>query len=100
MSYDVIAGPVMVKVQTPMDESNPTWGLNGRVVTVTCANVMTSIKEVKEVLSPLLGQMPPSKMQLKSPLSGFLKDQFTLAYYNVSSNFQIDLLTRSRGGRR
>ena len=45
------AGPVNVKVQTPQDESNPGWGLNGRVVAITCANAMASIKEVKEMLS-------------------------------------------------
>ena len=73
--------------------------MNGRVVAITCANAMASIKEVKEMLSPVLGQMPPGKMQLRSPGSGFLKDQFTLAYYNISSNVQIDLLTKSRGRR-
>jgi len=92
------AGPVHLKVTIPMDDSNPAWGLNGRIITINL-NIMATVKEVKEQLSPLLGQMPPSKMQLRSP-TGFMKDQFSLAYYNVASHVQIDLLTRSRGGRR
>lgn len=93
------AGPVVLAVKVPEDDSNPSWGLRGQVLSVTVSGVRVSVKEVKELLTPLLGGMPPNKMQLRSGLHGFLKDQQSLASYNLAHNTQLELLTRSRGRR-
>jgi hypothetical protein len=94
-----MAGPVLMYVQAPVDDVNPQWGLTGQNVSIK-SNVMATIKDVKEQLSPMLGGMPVNKMQLKTQAHGFLKDSSTLAAYNIGNNAVIELLTRSRGGRR
>ncbi len=94
-------GAVTLQLQCPVDESNAAWGLQGQTLSLPVGSVMRSVKELKEQLSPLLGGMPLNKMQIKSPLHGFLKDGQSLASYNVGapdSSF-LELRTRSRGGR-
>jgi hypothetical protein len=94
-------GAVTLQVQCPADESNPAWGLQGQTLALPVGSVMRSVKEVKEQLSPLLGGMPVNKMQIKSPLHGFLKDGQSLASYNIGApdSAYLELRTRSRGGR-
>ncbi|KAJ8599334.1 hypothetical protein CTAYLR_005322 [Chrysophaeum taylorii] len=90
--------PQSISVKVPVDDSNPAWGLKGQSVLVECKATET-IRNVKERLSPLLGNMPASKQQLKSPTLGFLKDALTLAHFNIKSGSTIDLVVRSRGRR-
>ena len=52
-----------------------------------------------ENVQAALGGMPSSKMQLKSWV-GFLKDTNTLAACNIGPGDVIEMLTRTRGGRR
>ena len=94
-------GAVTLQVQCPADESNAAWNLQGQTLSVTVGSVMFSVKELKEQLSSLLGGMPPGKMQVKSPLHGFLKDGQSLASYNIGApeSAYLELRTRSRGGR-
>jgi hypothetical protein len=90
---------VVLAIKCPEDDSNPQWNLRGQLISLSVPGVKASIKEVKELLTPMLGGMPPNKMQLKSPASGFLKDSQTLASYNVAGNTTLELLPRSRGKR-
>jgi hypothetical protein len=93
---------VSLSVAIPMDDSNPAWKLEGQSLLVEVPSVMRTVKEVKEILSPMLGEMPVNKMQLKSVEQGFLKDGQTLASYNLGGpgSSDIELVTRSRGGRK
>jgi splicing factor 3A subunit 1 len=92
--------PVTLRVQVPTDTSNPSWNLNGQVITMTMeAGVIATVKEVKERLAAQLGDMPANKQQMKGPL-GFLKDSNTLAYYNYADGTTLEMVVRSRGGRR
>lgn len=49
-----------------------------------------------------LGGMPPAKQKLESVGLGFLKDNLSLAAYNMDSNTVIALgvKTRGRGGKK
>ncbi|EKU22568.1 splicing factor 3A subunit 1 [Nannochloropsis gaditana CCMP526] len=97
-------GAGSISIQAPQDESAATWNLKGQLVKLEIGSVMSTVREVKEQLSPLLGGMPPNKMQLRNAEQGvFLKDAQTLASYNLGaagSSTVLELVTRSRGGRK
>jgi hypothetical protein len=97
-------GAGSISIQAPQDESATTWNLKGQLVKLEIGSVMSTVREVKEQLSPLLGGMPPNKMQLRNAEQGvFLKDAQTLASYNLGaagSSTVLELVTRSRGGRK
>ena len=55
---------------------------------------------LKEQLSQQLGGMPISKQKLRvDGPAGFLKDNMTLAAYNIAPNTLIQLTSKERGGR-
>lgn len=89
--------PVQLTVMVPSDPSS-TWELRGQALSVTLA-VTQSVKELKDIISGLVGGMPPNKQQLKSP-NGFLKDKDSLAALNIGSGTTLELSVRSRGGKR
>ena len=100
-------GVVSVSVQVPVDESNPGWNLTGQLLILQVGSVMRTVKELKEQLAPMVGEMPLNKMQLRVGGEGgggvFLKDHQTLASYNLGapgSGVVVELVTRSRGGRK
>ncbi len=97
-------GVVSVRIKAPADDSNPAWGLVGQVLVLEVGSVMRSVKELKEQLSSMLGEMPGNKMQLKHLEQGvFLKDTQSLASYNLGdpdSPTVLELSVRSRGGRK
>ncbi len=86
-------------VQVPHDPSNADWNFNGQIVDVSIA-AAAKIKAVKEALTPQLGNMPTNKMQLKHPTAGFLKDAFSLAHYNIGPMTTLELVPKTRGGRK
>jgi len=97
---ETISGIYTLSIRVPLDKSNEAWDLNGQMVSFD-VDVMMTIKQIKEKLSEILGGMPPNKQQLKNQSQGFLKDNFSLAYYNIGPDANdIELLVRSRGGRR
>jgi hypothetical protein len=55
---------------------------------------------VKAALKPQLGNMPMNKMQLKHSQQGFLKDTFSLAHYNIGPMTTLELVPKTRGGRK
>ncbi len=62
--------------------------------------VTSSVREVKEKLSELLGGFPVAKQQLKDALKGFLKDGDSLAAMNVGDSDFLELSAKTRGGKR
>lgn len=90
--------PITIRIQVPNDPSAAEWSLHGQVVELN-VNVTTTVKEVKEMLSAHISGMPANRQQLKH-VAGFLKDASTLAAYNIGDNAFLEMLGRSRGGRR
>merc|ERR1712072_1629326 len=42
--------------------------------------------------------VPVNKMKLHNDTVGFLKDRYTLAFYNLQDGAELDLTARARGG--
>jgi len=101
-------GVVSVSVKVPVDDSNPSWNLAGQLLVLEVGSVMRTVKALKEQIAPMVGDMPLNKMQLRVGGEGggggvFLKDPQTLASYNLGapgSGSVVELVTRSRGGRK
>lgn len=88
-------------VTIPHDPSNSSWNFHGQTIDITTLNAKSKIKQIKEVLKSQLGGMPMNKMQLKHPVSGFMnKDALSLAYFNVGPGMTIELVPKTRGGRK
>ncbi|CAJ1355215.1 unnamed protein product [Effrenium voratum] len=59
-----------------------------------------SVRSVKERLAAVGVKIPVQKMRLKEARVGFLRDERTLAYYNLSSGCKMQLVLKRRAGRR
>lgn len=91
----VLQGPARINVSVPnTDEGN----LKGQVLEITVQSLSESIASLKEKISGEV-QLPANKQKL-SGKAGFLKDNLSLAYYNVASGETLSLSLRERGGRK
>ena len=91
---------VPICVRVPHDPSNSQWNFNGQTIDIP-AKATTTVKDLKAALKEQLGGMPMNKMQLKHPSSGFMnKDGLSLAFFNVGPMTTIDLVPKTRGGRK
>ncbi|XP_062028961.1 probable splicing factor 3A subunit 1 [Rosa rugosa] len=88
-------GPVDMNVSVPIvDEGN----LKGQLLQITVQSLSETVDSLKEKISAEI-QLPANKQKL-SGKSGFLKDNFSLAYYNVGAGQALALSIRERGGRK
>uniref|UniRef100_A0A1D1YVN5 Putative splicing factor 3A subunit 1 n=1 Tax=Anthurium amnicola TaxID=1678845 RepID=A0A1D1YVN5_9ARAE len=88
-------GPVRVSVSVPnVDEGN----LKGQVLDITVQSLSETVGSLKEKIAGEV-QLPSNKQKL-SARAGFLKDNLTLAYYNVGPGETLTLALRERGGRK
>ena len=91
---------ISICIRVPHDPTNSNWNFNGQTIDIT-VKATSQVKELKEMLRDQLGGMPPNKMQLKHPSYGFMnKDGLTMAYFNVGPMTTIDLVPKTRGGRK
>lgn len=92
---------VTLQIRIPNDPVQMAWNFYGQIVSLT-VNVMTNVKEAKQELSRIhLNNMPVNKIQLKSSDKGvFLKDNLTLAALNIGPTATLDLVPKTRGGRK
>mmetsp|Transcript_29137 Transcript_29137/g.40781 ORF Transcript_29137/g.40781 Transcript_29137/m.40781 type:complete len:676 (+) Transcript_29137:122-2149(+) len=90
---------VSLSIQIPNDSSNSAWNFNGQIVSLS-VDVTSKIKLIKEELKSHLGGMPVNKIQLKSSNAGFLKDSATLAQLNIGPSAELDMVPKTRGGRK
>ena len=92
---------VTLQVRVPNEPSEMAWNFYGQIVSLS-VDVMTKVKVVKQELSRLhLNNMPTNKIQLKSTEKGvFLKDSLSLAALNVGPTATLELLKKTRGGRK
>ncbi|KAK6919110.1 Ubiquitin-like domain [Dillenia turbinata] len=88
-------GPVRITVSVPnFDEGN----LKGQVLEITVQSLSETVGSLKEKIAGEI-QLPANKQKL-SGKAGFLKDNISLAYYNVGPGEALALSLRERGGRK
>lgn len=88
-------GPVRIAVSAPnVDEGN----LKGQLLEITVQSLSETVGSLKEKIAGEI-QLPANKQKL-SGKPGFLKDNMSLAYYNVGAGETLTLSLRERGGRK
>ncbi|GKV39254.1 hypothetical protein SLEP1_g47058 [Rubroshorea leprosula] len=88
-------GPVRITVSVPnLDEGN----LRGQLLEITVQALSETVGSLKEKIAGEI-QLPANKQKL-SGKAGFLKDNMSLAYYNVGGGETLTLSLRERGGRK
>lgn len=88
-------GSVRICVSVPnVDEGN----LRGQVLEITVQSLAETVGSLKEKIAGEI-QLPANKQKL-SGKPGFLKDNLSLAYYNIGGGEVLSLTLRERGGRR
>ncbi|KAL6174947.1 hypothetical protein ACLB2K_051592 [Fragaria x ananassa] len=87
-------GPVCINISVPnVDEGN----LKGQLLEITVQSLSETVGGLKEKISREI-QLPANKQKLSGNL-GFLKDNLSIAYYNVGAGQTLGLTVRERGGR-
>ncbi|KAL2524697.1 putative splicing factor 3A subunit 1 [Abeliophyllum distichum] len=88
-------GPACINISVPnVDEGN----LKGKVLEITVQSLSETVGSLKEKIAGEI-QLPANKQKL-SGKAGFLKDNLSLAYYNVAPGDSLSLSLRERGGRK
>jgi splicing factor 3A subunit 1 len=92
---------VTLQIRVPNDPTQIAWNFHGQILSLT-VNALSTIKQVKTDLSQRhLNGMPINKVQLKDPGAGFYNNNdATLAYLNIGPTATLELLAKTRGGRR
>lgn len=91
----LLQGPARINVSVPnLDEGN----LKGQVLEITMQSLSETVGSLKEKIAGEI-QLPANKQKL-SGKAGFLKDNLSLAYYNVAPGDALALSLRERGGRK
>jgi hypothetical protein len=91
---------VTLQIRVPNDPTQMAWNFYGQILSMT-VNVMSTVKSVKEELAKAhLNGMPANKIQFKDPGSGFLKDKASLAALNIGPTATVDMVLKTRGGRK
>ncbi|KAG8389376.1 hypothetical protein BUALT_Bualt02G0222800 [Buddleja alternifolia] len=89
------SGPARISISVPnVDEGN----LKGQVLDIAVQSLSETIGSLKEKIAGDI-QLPANKQKL-SGKAGFLKDNLSLAYYNVGPGDSLSLSLRERGGRK
>ncbi|KHG08295.1 hypothetical protein F383_34885 [Gossypium arboreum] len=93
--FTAVSGPACITVSVPnLDEGN----LKGQLLEITVQALSETVGSLKEKIAGEI-QLPANKQKL-SGKAGFLKDNMTLAYYNVGAGETLALSLRERGGRK
>ncbi|ONK74005.1 uncharacterized protein A4U43_C03F1810 [Asparagus officinalis] len=88
-------GAARISVSVPnVDEGN----LKGQTLEITVQSLSETIGSLKEKIAGEV-QLPANKQKL-SGRAGFLKDNLSLAYYNIVPGETLTLALRERGGRK
>eukprot|EP01130_Rhizamoeba_saxonica_P004990 TRINITY_DN200_c0_g2_i3.p1 TRINITY_DN200_c0_g2~~TRINITY_DN200_c0_g2_i3.p1 ORF type:complete len:189 (-),score=67.81 TRINITY_DN200_c0_g2_i3:21-587(-) len=93
-------GPLMVIIKVPNNPDFEKWNMHGQTLRIQSL-ITDSCKDLKEKISVQLGGMPRNKQKLKLiPSGSFVKDNKTLAYYNISNGDTLKLGAKVRGGKK
>ncbi|XP_068639249.1 probable splicing factor 3A subunit 1 [Aristolochia californica] len=88
-------GSVRISVSVPnTDEGN----LKGQLLEITIQSLSETVSSLKEKIAAEI-QLPANKQKLNGR-AGFLKDNLSLAYYNIGPGETLTLALRERGGRK
>ena len=91
---------VTLQIRIPNDPTQMAWNFYGQILSMS-VNVTSKVKTIKEELSRLhLNGMPANKIQFKATTTGFLKDNLTLADLNIGPSATVELIPKTRGGRK
>ena len=92
---------VTLQIRVPNDPTQMAWNFYGQILSLT-VNARSTIKHVKTDLAQKhLNGMPINKIQLKDPGAGFYNNNdATLAALNIGPTATLELLAKTRGGRR
>src|SRR5688500_9658429 len=74
--------PFKVQVQVPKDADKPEWRFNGQVLNIEVAPQDT-VTTLKAKLKDAIG-IPANKQKLKAAGFAALKDQASMAFYNLT----------------
>jgi len=86
-----------LKVQLPVVDGDDK--MHGQVVEVSVASLSLTVTAVKQLLADATG-LAANKQKISTPALGFLKDNLTLAYYNIPVGSTLQLGLKERGGRK
>lgn len=93
--FSLMQGPARINVSVPnLDDGN----LMGQVLEIAMQSLSETVGSLKEKIAGEI-QLAANKQKL-SGKAGFLKDNLSLAYYNVASGESLSLSIRERGGRK
>jgi len=92
------SGPVNIIVQVPSDPEKGEWNFQGQSFTCTL-NPKDTIQTLKDKIKESIG-MPQNKQKLKAPGISILKEQLSIAYYNMLPGTVVSLGVKERGGRK
>lgn len=91
-----LLGPnIQLEIQIPHEPTQMAWNFYGQTVSLNLP-VMRTVKQVKDELRTHLNDIAINKMQLKSNLHGFLKDNLSLAYYNLGPLVSLEMVPKTR----
>lgn len=87
-------------MQIPLggDDEGARWNFYGQQIPLIL-DPRESIKEVKEKIAIHLNGLPNKKMKLKTNMISILKDENTVASYNIMDGTIIEVGLKGRGGR-
>ncbi len=91
------ASAVQVYVQCPKVDGSD--ALTGQLLAVEMPSLLATVSELKARLSDVLS-LPPGKQQLSREHVGIMKNELTLAFYNVGQEVHLQLGIKERGGRK
>ena len=86
---------IQLEIQIPHDPTQMVWNLYGQTISLNLP-VMNTVKGVKDELRAHLNDIAINKMQLKSNLHGFLKDNLSLAHYNLGPLVSLEMVPKTR----
>lgn len=90
-----LQGPARISVSVPnVEEGN----LKGQILEIVVQSLSETVGSLKEKISGEI-QLPANKQKL-SGKAGFLKDNMSVAYYNIGTGETLTLSLRERGGRK
>lgn len=85
-----------MQVMVLCPEADDNDSLNGQMMEVDVATLTDTVGSLKARLADVLS-LPATKQQLSRAGVGFLRNELSLAHYNVTPSTQLSLSVRRRG---
>mmetsp|Transcript_17190 Transcript_17190/g.23837 ORF Transcript_17190/g.23837 Transcript_17190/m.23837 type:complete len:701 (+) Transcript_17190:888-2990(+) len=89
--------PVSIRVVCPSGKDE--WNLKGQTLTLD-VSLSVTVSGLKKILKESHIGVPPNKQKIRSDKLGFLKDNQSLASYNIGEGATLEVGVKERGGKR